>query len=98
MATISADLRHKVIERAENCCEYCLLSQEDYLFPYHIDHIVAEKHAGKTQLDNLCLSCPVCNTFKGSDLGSLDPATGEFSYLYNPRKQDGLNISASIMA
>jgi hypothetical protein len=28
-----------------------------------------------------------CNRHKGSDLGSFDPQTGAFSFLFNPRTQ-----------
>ncbi len=28
-----------------------------------------------------------CNRHKGTDLGSFDPQTGEFCFLFNPRKQ-----------
>lgn len=37
--------------------------------------------------ENLSLTCWRCNRHKGSDLGSFDPQTGEFSFLFNPRTQ-----------
>jgi hypothetical protein len=85
---IGATLRRQVVERAGSCCEYCLLSQDDVSFSFHIEHIVAEKHGGETELDNLCLSCPKCNAFKGSDIASADPATGSATFLYHPRCQN----------
>jgi hypothetical protein len=102
MTYISADLRRLVIQRADNCCEYCLLNQADIGFTFHIDHAIAEKHGGETVADNLCLSCPHCNSFKGSDLASLDPVTRQVTALYNPRQQtwsahfrlDGARIEA----
>ena len=69
---ISAQLRREIIDRAGNCCEYCRISQEDQLFAFEIDHIIAEKHGGPTVTGNLCLSCPECNAFKGSDIASID--------------------------
>ncbi|MEO0564631.1 MAG: HNH endonuclease signature motif containing protein, partial [Chloroflexota bacterium] len=51
---ISASLRREVIQRARNCCEYCLISQDDMLFSFEIDHIIAEKHGGPTISENLC--------------------------------------------
>jgi len=33
------------------------------------------------------LACFDCNRFKGSDIASLDPATGKLVALFNPRKQ-----------
>jgi hypothetical protein len=46
-----------------------------------------EKHAGQTVIENLALSCTVCNRRKGSDLSSLDPVTGTLVPLFNPRTQ-----------
>ena len=51
------------------------------------DHIIAEKHDGKTEPDNLAYTCARCNRFKGTDLGSFDPLTGQFTFLFNPRAQ-----------
>jgi len=64
-----------------------LLCQDDIFFHFEIDHIVAEKHGGPTVLNNLCLSCPECNGFKGSDLSSFDPETGLLAPLFHPRQQ-----------
>ena len=90
MTYINAGLRRLVIERAGNCCEYCRLSQKDNFLPFEIDHIIAEKHNGTTDGDNLCLSCPTCNFFKGSDIGSIDTETGTLTPLFNPRTQKWL--------
>ncbi|WP_233154122.1 hypothetical protein [Scytonema sp. HK-05] len=35
----------------------------------------------------LAFTCWRCNRHKGTDLGSFDPQTGEFSFLFHPRKQ-----------
>lgn len=84
---VSAQLRRAVMVRAGHCCEYCRISQEDQFFAFEIDHVIAEKHGGETHLDNLCLSCPDCNAFKGSDIASLDREVGsELTPLYNPRQ------------
>ena len=87
MTYIHAELRRFVTERAGNCCEYCRLSQQDNFLPFEIDHIIAEKHGGATDRDNLCLSCSTCNAFKGSDIGSIDSETGALTPLFNPRTQ-----------
>lgn len=84
---ISASLRRLVEERANYCCEYCLLSNSLSFFPHEIDHIIAEKHGGVTDGNNLAFACWRCNRHKGSDLGSFDPNTGEFSFLFHPRQQ-----------
>lgn len=87
MTAVSDELRRLVIERAGNCCEYCLLNQADNTFSFHIDHIISEKHGGETAAQNLCLSCPICNSFKDSDIGSIDHQTKHLTPLYNPRQQ-----------
>lgn len=86
MSYIPEELRRQVIERANFCCEYCLLPLEDDFIRPEIDHIIAEKHHGETTEDNLCLSCLDCNRHKGSDFASFTPDTREFSFLFNPRK------------
>jgi hypothetical protein len=86
MTRVTGELRRQIISRAGNCCEYCLLSQADHVFPFHVEHIIAEKHRGKTSAENLCLSCPACNAHKGSDLSSVDEQTDEIVLLFNPRK------------
>ena len=87
MTYIPEALRRQVIERASECCEYCLLPQAVSLYTHEVDHIIAEKHRGETVLENLCLACLECNRAKGSDFGSFDPETGEITLLYNPRQQ-----------
>jgi hypothetical protein len=85
---ISAPLRRQVEERARFCCEYCLLPAKIAFFSHEIDHVIAEKHGGRTELENLAFTCWRCNRYKGTDLGSFDPLTGEFSFLFNPRSQE----------
>jgi len=86
MSYISSELRRQVLERAQTCCEYCRLSQQDSFFQFEIDHIIAEKHGGMNESQNLCLSCPDYNSFKGSDIGSIDRDTGRLTPLFNPRE------------
>jgi hypothetical protein len=81
------ELRRQVLRRAGNRCEYCLIHQEDAIAVHQIDHVIAEKHGGPTTLDNLALSCVLCNLRKGTDLSSVDPETGEIAALFNPRSQ-----------
>jgi 5-methylcytosine-specific restriction endonuclease McrA len=84
---ISAALRRAVIDRASGHCEYCRFPQEAALLAFEVERMVAEKHGGAMAVENLALACPFCNRFKGSDLGSLDPDTGELTPFYNPRTQ-----------
>ncbi|MEH2085341.1 HNH endonuclease [Nostoc sp.] len=80
-------LRRLVEERANYRCEYCQLPAGVAFFAHEIDHVIAQKHGGATNADNLALTCWRCNRHKGTDLGSFDPETGAFSFLFNPRTQ-----------
>jgi hypothetical protein len=80
-------VRRQVYERAGGCCEYSLLAEEDAFFPHEADHIMAVKHGGASTLENLALACFDCNRFKGSDIASRDPVSGELVPLFNPRTQ-----------
>jgi hypothetical protein len=87
-AHISAVLRRQVIARAHGCCEYCLMNTEDRAIDFAIDHIIAEKHGAATKSLNLCLSCYWCNSYKGSDISSVDWADdGKIVPLFNPRQE-----------
>ena len=46
--------------------------------------MVALKHGGRTVAGNLALCCEVCDRFKGSDIASLDPETGQLMPLFRP--------------
>ncbi|MDZ8137392.1 MAG: HNH endonuclease signature motif containing protein [Nostoc sp. DedQUE04] len=80
-------LRRLVEERANYRCEYCQLPAGVAFFSHEIDHVIAQKHGGVTNADNLAFTCWRCNRHKGTDLGSFDPETGAFSFLFNPRTQ-----------
>lgn len=75
MSYVPASLRRVVTQRAGDKCEYCQFPQTAALFAFEMEHIIAEKHDGITESENLALSCPCCNRFKGTDLGSIDPET-----------------------
>ena len=80
-------LRRHVEERAHGYCEYCLLPAAVAFFPHEVDHVIAEKHGGKTEVGNLVLTCWRCNRHKGTDLASFDPDTGAFCRIFSPRGQ-----------
>lgn len=85
-AHVPVALRRLVRDRALDRCEYCLLPEAFSFAPHWLDHIIAEKHGGKTEADNLANSCIVCNQKKGSDLTSIDPESGQIVALFNPRR------------
>lgn len=77
-----------VQQRAGNRCEYCQLHQDDSpLASLHIEHIIARKHGGTDEPENLCLACIDCNLHKGPNLTGLDPETGAVTTLFHPRRQ-----------
>jgi hypothetical protein len=87
VAYVAPFLRQAVVDRAGNRCEYCHHPQALALVTFEVEHITAEKHGGATTQENLALACPECNRFKGTDLGSLDPETGQLTAFFNPRRQ-----------
>jgi|SRR5712692_3730959 hypothetical protein len=84
---IPTALRRLVVERASGRCEYCGLSEALAFAPHELDHIIAQKHGGQTEADNLAFSCALCNKHKGSDVASVDPETGRIVPLYHPRRE-----------
>lgn len=80
-------MRQFVMQRAQGHCEYCRIHQDDTPFNHTIDHIIAVKHKGLSDEDNLALACMECNLHKGSDLTTFDPLSGELVRLYHPRLQ-----------
>jgi hypothetical protein len=83
---VNRELVRQVAERAGHRCEYCQLPEWALLLPFQIDHIIAEKHGGRTVEDNLALACPHCNRFKGPNIAGIEPETDEVVRLFNPRK------------
>jgi len=97
---IPTTLRRLVYERAGGCCEYCLLPDAVTMAPLEVDHIIARKHGGEVEEQNLALCCARCNKHKGSDLATLDLETGELVLLYHPRRNrwhDHFQVSGSLI-
>jgi hypothetical protein len=85
---VPAGLRAFVRRRAKRRCEYCLLHDRDASVPHEPDHIVARKHRGPTNEENLAWACAACNGQKGTDIASLDPETEELVRLFDPRMDE----------
>jgi 5-methylcytosine-specific restriction endonuclease McrA len=83
---MDAALIREVWRRADDRCEYCQLSRECDDRPFEIDHIRSQKHHGPTVASNLALSCFRCNSFKESDISSIDVVTRKLTPLFNPRR------------
>jgi len=82
---ISQQLRREIRARANGRCEYCRILESLLLAGCEVDHVISLKHGGVTELSNLALSCARCNRAKGTDIGSMLPASGAFIRLFNPR-------------
>lgn len=85
MSEIPAQLRKLVIRRAENCCEYCCLSQIGQEATFHIDHIKPVASGGETEAENLALACVSCSLRKGAKERAIDPQTSNKVLLFHPR-------------
>jgi hypothetical protein len=79
--------REAVASRAERACEYCQIREEDDAYSFHVEHIIAVKHGGATELDNLAYACQHCNLHKGPNLSGTDPLSGNVVTLYHPRRE-----------
>ena len=76
-----------MIFRDQESCEYCLIHADHAVLVHEIDHVIAEKHGGATEADNLDYACAQCSRFKGSEIATFDPQTGQIVPLFNPRTQ-----------
>lgn len=52
----------------------------------HSEHIIPLTSGGKTESDNLALSCGRCNLIKGPRTHYPDPESGDTVRLFNPRQ------------
>ena len=85
MSRISAKLRAKIIQAAENRCGYCRTPQDLVPIPFEIEHITPKAAGGTDDEENLWLSCGVCNSFKHAKAHAIDPQTKNEIRLFNPR-------------
>ena len=82
----SRELERQVITQAAGRCEYCRLPEQVSDLPFHLDHIIAEKHRGATEFKNLAWACFSCNMHKGPNVAGIDPVTDEVVRLFRPRQ------------
>lgn len=81
-------VKRRVQRRAHGKCEYCQLHQDFDSLPHHVDHIIARKHQGSDEEENLCLACANCSLAKGSNISGRDPLTQKLTRLFHPREDD----------
>lgn len=77
-----------VWQRSRETCEYCHMPQLYDDLPFQIDHIIARKHGGSSDGDNLALACFPCNNAKGPNIAGLDRDTQQIVRLFHPRRDD----------
>jgi hypothetical protein len=86
-AYISKALRQIVSQQAWQRCGYCLTQEALVGTPMEVDHIIPESLGGQTEEANLWLACSLCNDHKNDRIAALDPETGEYVRLFDPRRQ-----------
>lgn len=84
---ISGQIRKFVAERAGDRCEYCRMPAVFAAHRHEPDHIVPRQHGGDSHERNLAFCCMRCNRYKGPNIGSFDPLTGQLTAFFNPRSQ-----------
>jgi hypothetical protein len=85
--TVPEPLRQAVIRRADNRCEYCLLSQLAQEATFHIDHVVPQSAGGPTTLENLALARVTCSLRKSARQTIVDVDIGTEVLIFNPRRE-----------
>jgi hypothetical protein len=84
---ISAKLRKAIADRARGCCEYCISQASFSAQSFSVEHIIPYIKGGKTEPDNLALSCQGCNNHKHVRTDGFDPISNGIVPLYHPRQQ-----------
>lgn len=87
MSRVPAAVRRQVQQRAGGRCEYCGLPEALGRLSHQVDHILPPRHLGSEDLINFAWACFRCNNNKGTDIGTVDLATMQRTWLYNPREQ-----------
>jgi hypothetical protein len=84
---VTADLRQRIFERAQGCCEYCRSQARFAMQAFAVEHIVPRVLGGQTVWENLALSCQGCNNHKYNKTEGRDSISGQLQPLFHPRRQ-----------
>jgi hypothetical protein len=84
---VTARQKQIVVERAQDCCEYCRSQARFAIQSFSVEHTIPRSQGGKTTLDNLALACQGCNNHKYTKTQGHDPVSGALVPLYHPRRQ-----------
>lgn len=88
MSSPGSDLKRRVREHFQGCCAYCLSPQRLIPVTFEFDHIVPQAAGGDTTFENLCLACPMCNSYKQDAQQVTDPETGDLVRLFHPHQDE----------
>lgn len=80
-------LRPIVVEQARHRCGFCQTQEVVSGIPLTLEHLFPKARGGDDKIENLWLSCRLCNELKGVSIEAVDPDTGRPIPLYNPRTQ-----------
>jgi 5-methylcytosine-specific restriction endonuclease McrA len=92
MTSIPVALRRLVIQRSEDRCEYCGLSQAEQVATFHLDHVLPEVLGGENTADNLALACVSCSLRKGARQLIMDPVTDQMVSIFILANRFGKSI------
>ena len=63
---ISKEEIQALLRNQEHTCMYCYIDLREK--SYHVDHIIPLAAGGTNSMNNLCISCPVCNLTASSKI------------------------------
>lgn len=83
------NLRADMYVKQNKLCAYCRIHVPLACVPMHREHIVYKDDHPQWMFlpENLCVSCPTCNEFKGTTEVLVDPESESY-----PNNSDGFNI------
>ncbi|AFY32971.1 HNH endonuclease [Calothrix sp. PCC 7507] len=84
---VTVQQKKAVAERVKGCCEYCRSQACFAIQAFSVEHIIPRSQGGKTNLDNLALSCQGFNNHKYNKTEAKDLVSGNIVSLYHPRQQ-----------
>jgi hypothetical protein len=83
---IPIKLQQDIRTHFQDCCGYCHTSKIVLPVTFEFEHIIPLVLGGKTEFENLCFACPMCNRYKATRQSLKDPATGEIIALFHPHQ------------
>lgn len=85
---IPAELQRQIRTRFADRCGYCQTPEQLSVAIFEFEHIIPRSARGKTEFENICLSCPTCNRYKADCSEAPDPVTHEVVALFHPQRDN----------